>query len=161
MRIGVVSNFYAQPFTGISSAAPVWELQTSPTDYLIVLEISANFLANTLASTGLVFGVGAPAARGVGIATQNLIAESTTTDAMPGTQLLTAWSKAPTAPAIYLRRATVNGANGGVGGGRYQHVNWKFPAGIKINPSSSLVLWGITLSTTLPFPMDCGILLED
>jgi len=124
---------------------PLLEIQTGPTDFFALLELAIGQVYNSNNSTtgSLVVGIGIPAARGVGINGAALgIENSELTDALPQINCFTAWSKAPTAPTNYMRRMTISPstASSPLCCGEV----FRFPKGIKIGPSSSLVLFQIS-----------------
>ncbi len=165
MQLDIVSNLNTQPWSGMlgGNSGPIWELQTGPTDWLVLLGMIFNFEANTGGGSTVTFGLGKPAAPGVGTSTQTFVIENNElTDVLPGSKLLTTWSTMPTVPANFMRRINVNNlATSVVGNGRIPYINWRFPNGLKIIPNSSLVLWGISLPQAFPSPFDSSLLIED
>lgn len=143
-----------------TASSPVLELQTGPTDFLCLLEISASVTFGLQQTAAYDVGLGVPAARGVGFNPSPFAVEnSELTDALPGCQLYTQWTKAPTAPANYLRRMVTNPWNGG--SVMRKVLNFRFPQGLKIGPSSSLVLFLLSSTTNISFVYDVGLVVED
>jgi hypothetical protein len=131
------SSYFLQP-------GPLFELQTGPTDYLVLTDLAISAQVNPAATAALWLGLGTPAARGVGVYPVTAVQEDQSrTDSATGTQLLTTWSTLPTVPSGYLRRRTMSL----VTGGQNPPDIWRISSGgggIKILPSSSLVLWLIS-----------------
>lgn len=118
-----------------ASASPLWELRTTSTDRVAILEIGV-FLAAATAST---IGLGRPAAIGVTpITTVTGVAEEPANPAGTGV-VATAWTTAPTIPATFFRRISVPAT---VGTG----VIWTFPRGLFVPISSSIILWNLALN---------------
>lgn len=120
--------------TGVAT----WELRSTSTDKLFVVEIGI-FIAAATAST---FGLGRPAAIGVTPTTPVTVQAFDTGDPAGTGTTAVAWGTAPTAPtsAIYLRRIGLPAA---IGNG----VIWTFgERGLAVPVSSSLVIYN--LSTT-------------
>ncbi len=124
---------------------PVLEIQTGPTDYCSILEIEFQMQQNNQAGAQISFGVGKPQAQGVGysISRNALIGENALlTNTSPGVQVFTDWSKQPTVPLNYFRRWTSSGA--ATTGQRTIPIRLRFPAGLKMAASSSIVVWSIS-----------------
>jgi hypothetical protein len=143
-RLIVPNGYCAGPqpvlLTVAGSSFPLLEIQTSATDFLRILAITC-FLADGLnTSNPNSFGFGTPAAAGVGIGgTRLMIAEDTgDTSISPSMSLFTAWSKPPTAPTNFVRRAilTTNFATNAFLG-----LTFRFARGFFLPPNSSAVVW--------------------
>lgn len=136
----------AQAIT-LASATPLLEIKTSATDYLVVTEISASLYWQSNAATisTYTFGLGTPAAQGLGVA--NVSAgydDFGNTSRTPGITILTVWSTPPTVPTNFLRQVSSR-SWGGVSGINVP-IMFMMPGGIKLAPSSSLVIWTVTAS---------------
>lgn len=132
------------PMTGSNSGVtgPLLEIQTSPTDFVVVTEIILGKLVGKsgTGNTSFVIGVGRPAAIGVGINPNSfLYNDKGNSTSPPSASIYTWWTKPPTIPANFLRRFTLQLALG-----QPQIPSFFFGRGIKIQPSSSLVVWLIT-----------------
>lgn len=119
----------ARTSSGTTGTA-AWELRSTATDRLYVLEIGV-FLAAATAST---YAIGRPAAIGVTPTSPvTVLAEDPAAPAGTGTTAL-AWGTGPTVPTAFFRRVSFPAT---IGSG----VIWTFPRGLIIPVSSSLVLW--------------------
>lgn len=140
------NNVFAAAFVG-----PILEIKSGPTDYINLLEVSLNSAPNFLGTTALAFGLGVPAAQGIAAISAQMQPEDTgNNESFPGVSLITQWTRLPTVPTSYLRRATLN-----VGGG-VNSVVLRFPRGRKMQPNTSLVLW--LISTAVSFGNNLVIL---
>lgn len=94
------------------------------------------------AATASVFGLGAPAAIGIGPTTPvTVLAEDTGNTTAGNTTTAIAWTTtAPTVPANFFRRVSLPNA---VGAG----IIWTFPRGINILKAKTLVLWNIATNS--------------
>ncbi len=126
---------HAQRTSGVTSGVATWELRSTATDRLRIVEIGV-FMAAATAST---FGLGRPAAIGVTPTSPGtVIAEDVADPAGTGTTAV-AWGTAPTAPTsgFYLRRISLAGS---IGAG----VIWTFgPTGLIVPISSSIVIYNL------------------
>lgn len=115
-----------------ATTTTAWELRTTTTDRIAILEIGI-FLAAGTAST---FGLGRPQAIGLTpITTTAGQAEDPANPAGTGV-VATAWTTAPTVPLIFHRRISLPAT---VGTG----IIWTFPRGLFVPISSSIILWNL------------------
>ncbi len=150
--------------SGISNFAgplAMWELQTGPTDYLNVMSVEGLMTSSNSGVSTQTVGLGIPAARGVGINSNIFVKENPyITDALPGCTLYSQWSIQPTASTNYLRRVSLNIQSNAATGLRIP-ILFNFPNGLKLAPSSSLVLWMIATNTPiLMAPYDLSIIVD-
>lgn len=121
-----------------TAIGPLLEIQTGPTDYAIITEISIVIYVTGQATIPYPIGFGTPATKGVGVNTGGAQAVDPRGDAPPGVHVYSLWQTWPSAPTFYLRRlifvgpSTTNGAF---------WVRFYFPSGIKMAPTSSRVVW--------------------
>lgn len=100
------------------------------------------------ATTSISMGIGRPAAIG-----QNPGGPVKVIDEQDGngptalTTMATAWGTAPTVPANFFRRTTVTNATLGTG------AIFSFPRGLALAITSSVVLWVITVSSSVGLDM--------
>lgn len=124
------------------------ELQTGPTDFCVVSAISVLSLlspGNTNSYVWLV--VGKSAAAGVGRSSPSFVAANgEDTSTLPGVQIFVDWSVPPLIATTFLRRRVCN-----VRASSWQFVGaiFRFPAGLKLAPSSSLSVWSINNSSLI------------
>ncbi len=148
------SSYFLQP-------GPLFELQTGPTDYLVLLELQVWAQANAAATQLVALGLGIPAARGVGVLPAAPQPEDGgTLNTAAGTQLYTAWSTLPTIPANFLRRRSMSLVTAAQGVPDF----WRFRSGLKILPSSSFVFWLITSGYTVGIgqgQIDVTLIMDD
>jgi hypothetical protein len=98
-----------------------------------------------------VYGLGRPAAIGVAPVTSTYaLDEVDNTGINALANIAVAWGTAPTVPANFFRRATVNNV---IGAG----MMWVFPRGILINISTSVVLWIILTNTPAQVDIWCVV----
>lgn len=116
--------------TAGTTGAAAWEIRSTSTDRLFVVEIGV-FLAAATAST---YGLGRPAA--IGVTPTSPVATQAEDPANPAATALSAlaWGTGPTVPTNFLRRVSFPAT---IGSG----VIWTFPKGLIIPVSSSIVLW--------------------
>lgn len=124
----------AQRTTTFTSAQACWELRTTSTDRVVVLEIGFN----TNTATAQTIGLGRPAAQGVTPVNVTFLAEDFASPAATTVASLS-WATSPTVPANFFRRVSLP-ASAGAG------IIWTFPRGLIVPVSASLVLWNITTS---------------
>jgi hypothetical protein len=124
----------AQRTTNFTIAQACWELRTTSTDRVAVLEIG--FITNT--ATAQTIGLGRPAAQGVTPVNVTFLAEDSASPAATTVASLS-WGTSPTVPANFFRRVSLP-ATAGAG------IIWTFPRGLIVPVSASLVLWNITAS---------------
>src|SRR5258706_2039506 len=122
----------SQRTTNFTSAQASWELRTTATDRVVVLEIGIT--VNT--ATAQTLGLGRPAAQGVTpvnviFRAEDFAAPASTTNAS------LSWGTSPTVPAQFFRRVSLP-ATAGAG------IVWTFPRGLIVPVSASLVIWNIT-----------------
>ncbi len=122
----------SQRTTNFTSAQASWELRTTATDRVVVLEIGIT--VNT--ATAQTLGLGRPAAQGVTpvnviFQAEDFAAPASTTNAS------LSWGTSPTVPAQFFRRVSLP-ATAGAG------IVWTFPRGLIVPVSASLVIWNIT-----------------
>ena len=126
------ASFRALP--AIPQGGAVFDIRTSSTDYALLLSLELTTIGASGSAISL--GIGTPASIGVakpsGIV---LLAEDASTP--PNVSVGIDWTTPPTVPAKFLRRVSVLGSTSG-------SIRYVFPEGLKIAPSSSLVLWVIT-----------------
>lgn len=156
----------AYPLSGANVfAGPLLEIQTGPTDFCGILELSFSLTgANNGGQVAYVAGVGVPAAKGIGTVAGSFALENTElTDSLPGTVVYTQWSRAPTAPTTFLRRMTTNNAQASstTRGPRSPEFRVKFPQGLKMQPSTSMVLWAISFTQVAGAAPDIAVVIEN
>lgn len=126
-----------------AGAAAIIEIIAGPTDSPIITQISCGALNSGQNFCG--FGLGVPAVRGIG--QQPPIFPPGIYDpnnAQSSVTVASAWQIPPTAPTKFLRRVSFNSI------ALAQDSLWSyltFPRGLKLNPSTSLVLFGIPAGT--------------
>jgi len=120
--------------TNFTIAQACWELRTTSTDRVVVLEIGFN----TNTATAQTIGLGRPAAQGVTPVNVLFQAEDFASPAST-TNASLSWGTSPTVPAQFFRRVSLP-ATAGAG------IIWTFPRGLIVPVSASLVLWNITTS---------------
>lgn len=120
--------------TNFTSGQACWELRTTSTDRVVVLEIGFN----TNTATAQTIGLGRPAAQGVTPVNVIFQAEDPASPAST-TNASLSWGTSPTVPAQFFRRVSLP-ATAGAG------IIWTFPRGLIVGVSASLVLWNITTS---------------
>jgi hypothetical protein len=119
-----------------SLPGPLLELQTSPTDYVTILEFGFGVQGNLL-NFSVVCGIGTPAVHGVGINSHAInYDDSSNTNLVPNVKLFSWWSIPPSTPSKFYRRNTFNTSTAAI-----TPVIFSFPRGLKVAPSSSVVLW--------------------
>lgn len=140
------SGFNMECFTGgANPSGPIIEIQSSATDYLILTELSVAQAVFTAANTA-VYGLGFSSSAGVGFGAQTVIFEdSGNNSAKSVASLFCSWTKFPGIPTNFLRRRTAI-TQGATAANNSYPIIWRFPNGLKLNPSSSLVLWLITVT---------------
>jgi hypothetical protein len=122
----------SQLTTATANATPNAEIIAGTNNAYRMLE----FGFTNVAATGGTFGLGTPAAIGVGPTSPVTVLAEDTGDTTGGaTSSALAWgTTAPTVPAAFFRRISV-AATIGVG------TIWTFPRGIKILKAKTLVMW--------------------
>lgn len=116
---------------------PVLEIQSGPTASVRIFEIGLPMFLSSAGAQASDFGIGVAAAKGTGFQTFPPQYENTwNNNSLPGITLLTQWSIPPTVPANFFRRQVFSMAN--TSGNA---VYFKFPRGLILIPSSSLVVW--------------------
>lgn len=141
-----LAPFYPSPVYGpapevavqSSTAGPLCEIQTGPTDYLLIVGLWFSFNPRIgTVGTLINIGFGQPAARGIGIfGTSPINADGGNTNSSSGVKVYSQWTRQPTAPANFLRRMTYNSPVSAA-----VKIPFRFPRGVKLQPSSSWVLW--------------------
>jgi hypothetical protein len=118
----------------LSSGAACLEVDCAPVDDLTLHEISITL--DSLPGAVSTFGLGVPAAQGIGM--QRLVSffedTGSLTDTYPNIAL--AWQVPPTVPANFLRRGNIDNVLG-------QSIAWPMPKGL-MNFSGSIVVWNIS-----------------
>jgi hypothetical protein len=125
-----------KPAANVSANTPMLELYTGA---MVVRVMEIGISQNT--ATACEYGLGRPAAIGVGQATTTLFQqEQSPTDPASKTNLALSWgTTAPTAPTIFMRRVSTSAT---IGAG----VIWTFPRGLLVLNAASIVIWNITAS---------------
>jgi hypothetical protein len=126
-------NFGTYVVVGVN-AAVLAELIVGPSDCPVVSEISLTI--NITNPSNYVIGVGVPTTQGVGPYWLGQAPVGYDPSAVAGgISIATAWQKPPTFPAQYLRRVSFGGA-----ANLAMPIVLKFPRGLRLAPSSSLVV---------------------
>jgi hypothetical protein len=128
----------------LSSIGPLLEIQTNPTDFARILEISFSVPANPTTGNAVTIGVGVPAALGTMLRVANPIIENTFIADTTGVTIGVDWSIPPTIPTNFLRRWT--SGMGGTATAGFEPVKFRFPRGLVMPPSSSIVVWAIAIA---------------
>jgi hypothetical protein len=136
--------FQGKSFNQGMAIAPVLEIIVGPTDYPAITEIGIGTSSN--ASNAQPIGIGVASSQGVG--PQYICPPFGAYDLSNqpgGLSIATSWQKPPGVPTKYLRRAVILGA--GTSQGTTPLV-FRFPRGLRLAPSSSLVVTFTASSTT-------------
>jgi hypothetical protein len=132
----------------IFQVGPIFEIQTGPTDSARVNEIVLRPFPNASAASQMSVGFGLPAAKGVGTLGYALTVENTfNTNTAPGVLIYTQWTTMPTVPTNFLRRVSNGSAVGAATGS--QPLFCRFPRGLILAKSTSLVAWMISTALTV------------
>jgi len=130
---------------GASGSVPIFDVRTSATDYVSLLHLDMELFCGS--SSPVAVGLGVPATPGVvRLPASPLLSEDAAVPT-PGVIIGTDWTTPPTIPAKFIRRCSIY---------TVLTAQWRlvFPEGLKIAPSSSVVLWGITLPNTTAARID-------
>jgi hypothetical protein len=101
-----------------------------------------------------VYGVGRSAAIGIAPTTTTYALDATVNSGIDAlANIAVAWGTAPTVPANFFRRCTVNNDAAGRG------MMWAFPRGIQLAISTSLVLW--IIATMTPSDLDVWAVVDE
>jgi len=125
---------------------------SSTTDRVLLLSVT--FTVDNATSPQDVFGLGIPAAAGVGRTAnstnwlQNPLLQEDYSALNSSTYISTSWSTQPTVPTKFFRRTTVANTTG-------SSWTWTFPNGIIISPQSSVVLWNIANNDIVNIEIVC------
>ena len=119
---------------GAGATIPVVEMLASPTNQPIISEVGFMLAATAAVISGnLALGI----APNQGVGQYNISPNSGSYDGSSGGSILqfaTAWRILPTVPTKFVRRVTVST-------GEFLPISIRFPRGLKIAPSTSLVLY--------------------
>lgn len=130
------------PPTNFVAAFPLCEIICTATDHVAITELYADVYVN--AACTIVLGFGRPAAAGTSpLLPQIIVPDNGGNSAGVFLSAVTQWTKPPTAPTVYNRRATLNGPATGHGEAR-----WYFDPGFVIVPSGTAVVWCIAAGTS-------------
>jgi hypothetical protein len=134
--------------TIVTAAAATWELRSSSSDRLYLMELG--LFSGT--ATAWTVGLGRPQAIGVTPTSPVALQAEDAADAAATGQVAIAWGTAPTVPLQFFRVVALP-ANIGAG------IIWTFgPKGIVVPVSSSIVLWNLA---TAPVTMDVYCVVEE
>ena len=123
-----------------ASALALLEIIAGPTDSPVITRIELAFICGSAGATATDLGLGYPAAQGVSPQAPVLTPSVYDPNNAPtAVSVATAWRIAPTPPTKYLRRAQ---AIPTVGASTAMFA-WNFPRGLKLAPSSSLVVYNV------------------
>ena len=122
----------------------LFEMRTGPTDRAVITEIGVNLIG---ANRGYAVGLGVPVAQGVNpaLGVGGAAAAFDVNNAASPIYVATQWNGAPpTAPATFKRRESSSMAAAGAA----VPFVFRFPRGLTLAGSSSLVAWLIAVSGT-------------
>lgn len=122
-----------------SVAGPICDLESSAIESPALLALDFSLKLGT--STSSIFGLGAASNTPVAIGSQGFLPYNPS-DPICTSVLATEWSTAPAVPANFFR--IFNFTNN-----HYALFTFTFPRGLKLQPSSSLVLWSIQVNNTV------------
>lgn len=136
-----------------AASGPIFELQTGPTDNLVILAVNGYVLTtNPLATQTCSLGFGVPAVKGTGTLSRTFSKSDTSlTNSLPGCTLFAEWTKPPTIPTTFLRRQIFATNMNLTAKGPTFPIRFVFRKGIRVSPSSSLVLWCISAPTAVTY----------
>lgn len=122
--------------TSTTSAAATLEIIAASGAGFRLLEIG--IIIN--AATASVFGLGAPAAKGITPTSPVTLLAEDAGNTTAGNTTALAWGTGPTVPANFYRRVSLPAT---IGSG----VIWTFPRGLVVLKNTSLVLWNIATNS--------------
>jgi len=146
---GIYPSYFGLRVPSLTSGAsnfPILELQTGATDYVVLHELECMHCDTGVAGNFITFGLGIPAARGVG-RNPTYFSFDSGSDKVPQLAAYTDWSTQPTVPTAYHRRFNMSILD--TSNMTQRPVLFRFPRGLKIAPSSSIVLWEIAIGTNI------------
>jgi hypothetical protein len=129
-----VGGTISDALLNVSGTGAFAEFIVGPTDYPAITEIGV--VLYNFGGLAVSIGVGVPSAAGIG---PQYLAPAfgvyNPNDVQGGISIATAWQKPPGVPSKFFRRAIPQ-----TGQGQAAYV-FRFPRGLRLAPSSSLVLW--------------------
>ena len=129
------------------NSTPLVELQSSPTDYLRVVDVFGSVIGES--SQTFVLGLGVPASRGVLRKTSPVFVPADVNSVPSQSVFGTEWTTQPTIPTKFFRRLTR--ASGGNTSQMMQLFSFFLANGFMMPPSTSFVLWLISGQGTLGY----------
>lgn len=127
--------------SGFAITSPAVEIVANAVVSPRLLELCIT--TNVAVAATQVYGLGRPAAVGVGPQNAVTVQPHNINDPAGQTQLALFWTTPPTAPTVFTRRATIGTV---VATG----IIWSFPRGVIIAINKTLVVWNITANTIPP-----------
>ncbi len=121
---------------GLTFNYPLWEVRAAATHKPKIMELAVTFdVASPLA-----LGIGRPAAIGSGVTDVKWGSDEEMGTQTSLTTFVRIWATPPTLPTTFLRRTTLNGANGVT-------ILWIWPRGLGIPASGSVVVWNLATNS--------------
>jgi hypothetical protein len=151
--LGLISFPFYVSTPGNAEQALLFEIRTGPTDYCVINRVVLGALVTGAEGPG--FGIGVPGARGSGVkVSYALQPESPWGISASGVTIALDWNVPPTIPSTFFRRIKSN-SNAIVSA---VPAVMQFPSGLKMLPSSSIVLWMTGIATSAGPPASAELL---
>lgn len=128
----------SQRTTSATTGTAAWEIRTTSSGKVAVMEIGISLVA----ATATVIGIGTPAAIGITPTSPQTFLRDDPLDQTAVTTAAVAWGTGPTVPTNFYRRWSFPAT---IGSG----MIFTFPQGLVIAVSSSLVLWNLVTGSLL------------